>query len=114
MKKIKLYEVRILESGKNTFETKEYEVLAENDTWIVLNTNHFEKVTKTKTFEFCNCRIDKARIDIRTRDKLLGNGVFYKFFTYKTKKPSTIRNEINKRVSEEYGFLSNIDLSFIK
>jgi hypothetical protein len=121
MKYLNEYTVRIMKSGDTHFEVKKVPILAENETWIVLDTEHYEKVTKSKTFDFIHSRVEHHKIykkDNETghfeNDPLFGNGVFYKLHTRKTKRPATIRKEIKAFLDEKFGYLTNIDLSFIK
>lgn len=114
MKTINHYEVEILKNGEKTFKREKIEVIAENEGWIVLNTRNYDRVTKTKTFEFCHCRLDKPRLTARENDKIFKNGVFYEFYSYGTKRATTIRKEIAKFIDDRYGYLAAIDLSFIK
>lgn len=102
------------DSGEPEFTKTKPVVLAENESWIVLDTRHYEKIAKSKDWEFAYDVIERPKIYSRENDKYLGNGVFYSLHTRKTKRTSTIKKEIKKFIADKYGYLANIDLSFIK
>lgn len=121
MKTINHYKVGILKNGKNYFEEEKIKVALENDQWMVLDNEHYDKITKNKHFKYSYPRIEVH--DIYKKDnetgylknhKQFGNGVFYKLYSETKKRPSTIRKEIEKFLNEKFGYLCNIDLSFIK
>jgi len=121
MRTINYYKVGILKSGKNYFEKEKIEVALENDQWIVLNVKNFDKITKTKDYDFSYPRIGVHHIYKRDNEtgyfanhKTMGNGVFYQLYSEKEKRPSTIQKEIENFINEKFGYLSSVDLSFVK
>ena len=114
MKYLNKYEVKITTSGKTEFLKSKVNILDQNETWIVLKTPHYEKIAKSKTWEFAYNILNKPRIYSNTNDKVLENGIFYTLYTTKTKRSSTIKNQIDKYIHDKYSYLKNVDLSFIK
>lgn len=94
------------------FEIVEVEVLAENETRIVLNDEFFTvKVKKKGAYN----AIEKKEINIRTNNSICGDGIFYELYSYSKKRPATIRGEIERRIKAEYSWLlDGVDLSIIK
>ena len=94
------------------FEIVEVEVLAENETRIVLNDEFFTvKVKKKGAYN----SIEKKEISIRTNNSVCGDGIFYELYSYSKKRPATIRKEIESKIKAEYSWLMNeADLSIIK
>lgn len=109
-----------MKSGNKEFLHDKVEYIAENDLWIVLNNDHFDKITKSDIFEFAHKMIEKPKISIKDgtgffeNDPAIGNGIYYDLYTRKTKRASAIRNEIVDFIKKRYGYLRDIDLSFIK
>jgi len=118
---IKHYNVNIFKGGtkhdysfnKNSFTITEMEILGENDSYIVFNDDWFTKISKKH--DYTSSQLDKESISITTNDSLYGNSIRYNLYTTKNVRPSTIKNHIQKKISEKYGWLFNeVDLSIIK
>jgi hypothetical protein len=80
-----------------------YKIVLDNDYFTTLDVPNGEK-EKWETY------LDDIRVNIRTKEDVLGNGVFA--FVYSTEKPSTtllnkMCKEIAKQIDKEYGFLFN-------
>ena len=118
MRKLHYYKVSIYKGDfhynykKNEFISEMVEVAAENDNYIIINDWYFTKLKKEK----CSWDIvlGKAQINVRTRDTLLDNGIFYTLYSEKPVTAKSIKKEIEKKVAKEFGWLSNVDLSIIK
>lgn len=97
------------------FEIVEVEVLAENETKIVLNDDQFTVLDKKKgNCSFRHC-VGNTLINIRTNNSICGDGIFYTLYSYGKKRPETIRREIEAKIKAEYSWLMNeADLSIIK
>ncbi len=119
MKTVNHYKVTILQSGESFFEKEVIKVALENERFIILDTDRFDKISKDKSY-ICS-QLGKHSITVRTTEtgyfkdhKEFGNGVFYSLYTDKNKRPTTIQKEIKEVLDEKYGYLATIDLSFIK
>jgi hypothetical protein len=118
MKKLFKHEVKIYKHPggihNNTFEIKEVEVIAENDSYIVINDWYFTKLGKSNK-SYSNEVLEKEYIQVRNDNHILGDGVFYTLYSISKIRPSTIKNHIEKKISDHYGWLMNsLDLSIIK
>ena len=121
MRTVNCYKVGILKSGENYFEKEKIGVALENDQWIVLDVENYDKITKNKNYEISYSRIGVHTIYKRDNEtgyfashKTMGNGVFYSLYSETIKRPSTIQKEIEKFLDEKFGYLGSVDLSFIK
>jgi hypothetical protein len=121
MKKINVYRVGILKSGEKYFETEQINIVAENKYFYCLETDLFTTIAKGKDYDSTHERIDRPHINKRENEtgyfanhRRWGNGVFYILYTLGKKRPSTIRREISDFIQDKIGYLSSIDLSFIK
>jgi len=119
MKKIKHYEVVIVQKEglmhkEHGFTIEDIEVVHENDYLWCLNTMHYATVAKGSKYESTSHQIDKPSISFNINDKVWGSNIIYNLYTFKSKRPLTIQKEIAKAAEERYGFLANLDLSFIK
>ncbi len=116
--KIKKYEVISLDGlgilrEKNGFTISEVEVIGENERRIVLKDEMFTRLEKKKSV--CFESIDTPSIRLFTGDKCWGSGVMYCLYTFKNKKASTIKKEIENKILSKYGyFMRGIDLSMVK
>ena len=116
--KIKKYEVISLNgrgclSEKNGFNISEVEVIAENESRMVLRDQMFTRLEKKK----CSWTesIDTPSINITTGDNCYGSGVRYSLYTFKNKRADTIKKEIEAVIQKKYGyFMRGVDLSMIK
>lgn len=119
MKKLFYHRVQIYKKPtpsyrKDKFEITEVEILAENDHLIIINNYHFTRLEK-KGSGICHPIPNRERIDIRCKDDILGDGVFYTLYSDKKSRPSTIKLHIEKEIYKKFGWLVNdIDLSIIK
>jgi hypothetical protein len=78
-----------------------YKIVLDNDYFTTLDVLNGKK-EKWETY------LDDIGVNIRTKEAILGNGVFA--FVYSTEKPSTtllnkMYKEISKQIDKEYGFL---------
>jgi hypothetical protein len=116
--KIKKYEVISLDglgllTEKNGFTISEVEVIAENESRMVLRDQMFTRLEKKKSS--CFKSIDSPSICAYTGDNCWGSGVRYCLYTFKNKKADTIKKEIEAVIQKKYGyFMQGIDLSMIK
>lgn len=95
------------------FEIVEVEVLAENESRVVLNDDCFTILMKKKS-DFMTS-VGNESIIIRTNNSICGDGIFYTLYSYSKKRPATIRKEIEAKIQKEYSWLMNeADLSIIK
>ena len=117
-KKIRYYRVEISDStgiigAKNEFTMTELDVLAENETNLVVNDREFTTISKTPSDY--KTSLDQSSIGLYTGDSCWGNRVFYSLYTFGEKKPSAIKKEIERAIMKKFGFfISGIDLSTIK
>lgn len=118
MRIINEYEVEIFKdaSKENTFVIKNHEVGLENDRFIVLKNEHFTTLNKNKRGgHSLNMTLDDTSIHTRKWKYLPDyDGIVYHLFTEKTKKPEQIRKEIAAFIEKEYGYLTAVNLDFIK
>ena len=117
--KLHHYRVRIIRNpgvynwNKNEFISEQVEIVAQNETYIVINDWYFTKIKK----ERCSYEtyLNKPSISIRTNDRSLDNGIFYTLYSEKPVKPDKIKSEIQAKISKDYSWLlGDIDLSIIK
>ena len=112
--KVSIYQKPAKIWDEDCFTVTKEQVLAENEIYIVLNDSHFTKLKKTGYGVYFN-KMEKETISVRTNDNLLGNGVFYTFYSTTKRRPSTIKKHIEAYVKEKFGWLSEgMDLSIIK
>lgn len=121
MKTLNLYEVKIyfnprysFEKEEEKFKVSEVKVLAENEKFLCLEDDYFTKITKNKNWDKIYDTLNKPSISIRTKDSILGEGIFYTLYTTKKKRISTIRKEIEKKIEDDLGSFFKIDLSFLE
>lgn len=99
---------------RNEFNMTEYEVIAQNDSYLVINDFAFTTLSKSDKKSFYDC-IGKHRIRLYANDKIWGNAIYYTEYSEKPIKASTIRSRIEKEILKKYSFfLGQIDLSVIK
>jgi len=115
--KINHYRVSIRGGSKylneNKFEKNEYEIIAENKSYIALNDWCFTSIKKVKD-NYGSC-LDKESISVFVNDSIWGSGVSYSLYTFKKVKASTIKKHIENAVNEKLGFFMNgLDLEIIK
>ena len=96
------------------FKIDEIDIVAENEWLWCLGTMHFATIAKGSQYGTTSRKIDKPSISFQMNDKVWGSNIEYNLYTFKTKRPSTIRKEIKKAVDEKFGFFMELDLSFIK
>jgi hypothetical protein len=82
-----------------------YKIVLDNDYFTTLDVKREDVFSHKYSFY-----VDTVVVDIRTKDDVLGNGVFA--FVYSTEKPSTtllnkMYKEISNQIDKEYGFLFN-------
>lgn len=118
--KVKHYRVEIHDGtgiiGKghpeSKFEVNEFNVIGENRENIVIDDRDFTTIRKQKS-KYLTC-LDDHSIGLNNNDTCWGSRITYSMYTYKTKRASTIKAEIEAKVQEKYGFFSKgFDLSFI-
>ena len=115
--KIYKYSVEIFRTKvkENVFKTEQFEVGLENDNLIVLKDESFTKLNKKKSKYSTDISVDDEHIYERKWGGSLADydGIQYILYTYKVKKPETIRKQIENWISDKYGYLFNINLDFI-
>lgn len=115
--KIKRYEVISLDglgllNEKNGFTISEVEVIAENESRMVIRDQMFTRLEKSKSS--CFDSVDAPSIRIFTGDNCWGSGVMYCVYTFKNKKAATIKKEIEAVIQKKYGyFMRGLDLSMV-
>ncbi len=90
-------------------------ILAENDEYLVLDNRRYDTIAK-KYREYCAyAMLDRPTIGLYTNDSVWGNRVDYSLYTSKTKRPATIRKEIEAAIQKKFGFfLHGINLDTIE
>lgn len=119
MSKIKHYRVEVTDpksagiiGPQQKFEVTEFNVIAENDRYLVIDDYRFTSLRKEKS-KYDTC-LEQVSIHLSANDSVWGNRITYSLYTVKTKRASTIRKEIEAEIAKKYGFfLGKIDLSFI-
>lgn len=110
---VEISDGRGIVEGKNKFECKQLRVLAENDTYLVVNDHRFTSVKKEYS-DYQTC-LDAPSISMYNGDNVFGSGVSYTLYTERNVRATTIRKEIEKAVVKKYGFFINgLKLDFIK
>lgn len=120
MKKLTKYTVTISDgtgiiSGENEFKVEKFSVVGENDTFLVIDDARFTSMKKrSDKYSSFETILNKPHIGFSVNDKVWGNRISYTLYTDKTKRASSIKSEIERRVEKEYGFfLRGLDLSFV-
>jgi hypothetical protein len=122
MKTINRYRVEIVSKQgiikqESFFKKQKESILAENDRLLVLDNEHFDRVSKRigdKTEKLLFSVIDSPSVHFYTNDTCFGTKVCYTCYSFKAKKPSTIKKEIKGAVEEKFGSFFDLDLSIIK
>lgn len=115
--KVYKYKVEILKSEQydNKFIKEELEVGLENDRFMVLLDSSFTKINKKKS---TGSDLDRTLDHHYVSEWKMGfkslDGIHYTEFSSHKVRPSTIKRRIEAFIKKEYGYLSKIDLSFIK
>jgi len=115
--KIKKYEVISLDgkgllTERNGFTISEVEVIAENESRMVLRDQMFTRLEKKKLS--CFESVDSPSIGVYTGDSCWGSGVKYCLYTFKNKRAGTIKKEIEDVIQKKCGyFMRGIDLSML-
>lgn len=101
------------DAKKDEFINEQVDVLAHNDTFIVVKDWYFTKMYKKKTSHSTVLNIPS--LYARTKDDILDNGIFYTLYSDKPKTAKKIKSEIQSFIQKEFGWLGDgIDLSIIK
>lgn len=114
------YKVEIADStgfigSENKFETKELEIIGENERYMVVKDLFFTTIDKRAGKYSIGSPLGKESIGITAGDSVWGNRVTYSLYTFKRKKAESIRKEIEAAIIKKFGFfMSGIDLSVIK
>ena len=100
---------------KSGFNIIEHKIAVQNDRMIVLNSEFFTQLDK-KGKSYIRYVLNRHDITCRTGDTtiddLLGRGVFYKLYTAKKVRRSTIEKQIKDFIRNKYGWLtSDLDYS---
>lgn len=116
MKKINLYSVEIIKDPRwgNKFVKQEYEVGLENEKYVVIKDLHFTILDKKGDRSSSHHIIGNPSVSEWKTGLDSLDGIHYTLWTYKTKRPETIKREIQAFVEERFGYISNINLDFIK
>ena len=110
--KVRIYKKPAERYHKDCFEIKKVVIIAENDNYIVIDDAYFTRISKKKSY--CDTCLNVEKINIRTENHILGDGVFFTLYSEKKLRPSTIKRHIEKKIIAQYGWLNNdIDLSII-
>ena len=118
-KEIYFYRVEmIFQSGRlsekigNKFLEEINNVLAENDSYIVVDDFCFTSIKK-KT-DSAEQGLNKKRIYSHVNDRFWGTRIIYRLYADKKKKKSAIKRELSTYIKKEFAFLNGIDLSFLE
>lgn len=118
MKTIYHYKVRHFDGSgiigaEKVFDVSELNVIGENEINIVVDDHSFTTVSKEKSDY--RTSLETPQISINANDHIWGNGVRYDLFSFSSKKPLTIRKEIEKEIQKQLGFFTkSLNLGFIK
>lgn len=117
MKKVYKYQVKLYKGpSEGEFTNEAFEVALENDNLVVLKDDGFTKLGKTKRYEYtANGEFDKPHIfEMNWKSDYFEDYIIYSEYTYKKVRPETIKNRIIKWIEEKYGWVSHMNLEFIK
>jgi len=95
----------------NKYHWGKVEVLAENDSRLVLNNEAFTTIEKRKSRY--QTSLNSPTIGHSVKDTIWGTSLTYNIYSDKKKRKSTIKKEIAEYVEEKFGAFSDIDLSFM-
>lgn len=117
MKKINKYCVKIqgdkpvcrYVGNENEFKKEVYKVLLENKDYIVIDDFRFTSLRKNGRDK----EIDTPII-FEMKFGTYNDGIHYYYYCYGTRKPESIRKDIEKWIQKKYGYLFDINLNFIK
>jgi hypothetical protein len=99
--------------SKNEHNEEIFEIIGENEHLICVDDGFFSAIAKDKTYEVTRGRIEKPSISVSIGDSYWGSSVRYTLWTFKNKRPETIRAEIKAFINQKYGSLFEINLDFI-
>ena len=99
---------------ENEFRTKDLEILKQRGDIICLDDDYFTTVNVSGKRDIVRSNIEVPSIKFNVDCKLWGTSITYRVYTQKSKRPATIRKEIDKAREDKFGSLLAVDLSFIK
>lgn len=113
---INVYRVDIYKNDirRNSFDVTVEHIACENDTYIVLGDHNFTKLRKKSDRSDHDTTLEKPIIYERNWGITSLDGLSYVLYTEKTKRPETIKSEINAFLDKKYGWLFRVNLDFIK
>lgn len=122
MAKIYLHSVDVLDGkgaigGRSKYEVTEFNVIGENERFIVIDDERFTTIEKSGDEEKFRlyALLNKPSTSVFCNDSCWGSGVWYKLYSYECATPSRIRADIRAKIKKKVGFfMDKIDLSFIK
>jgi hypothetical protein len=97
----------------NEYIVETIPIIADNEDLYCLGDHFFTTIAKTKKYDWSRNTINKPSISFSTGDSVWGTSVRYTLFTFKGKKPETIKKEIREAITDKYGDLFNVNLDFI-
>lgn len=98
----------------SSFESREYNKVYENENYLVIDNNCLSSLRKEKDeHSFCNCLGDVS-MSHHINDYYWGTSVTCLIYSDKPVKKSTIKNHIEKYISDQFDGFVKADLSFLK
>jgi len=100
---------------KDVFEIKEFNILIQNDKYVILDNDSWTKLEKDSGSYSSYNVIGKECISVAVGDNYSRDGVFYTSYSETKIDPATIREHIEEKIEEKYGwFVRELDLGIIK
>lgn len=99
---------------ENRFKAKDLEILKQRGDIICLDDDYFPTVNVSGKKYIVRPSIEVPLICFNVDCKVWGTSITYRLYTQKSKRPATIRKEIDRAREERFGSLFAVDLSFIK
>jgi len=99
--------------GRNEFTVKEFDVIARNESYCVINDYAF--TTLSLAPDKYREALDDPSVSVEVADKIWGSRVTYTQYTTKKVKAKTIKAAMEKAVLKKVGyFMNGIDLGIVK
>lgn len=115
MKRINEYQVEIHKyGGNNTFEQKWFNVLLENNDYIIIDEVNFTRIRKhARGTSELDPVIGRSSVYERNWGITSLDGIVFHLYSEAKVKNETIKRQIAEFIDKKYGWLHGIDLSFI-
>lgn len=99
-------------SGKKEFKRETFNVIGENDGYLVIDNYSFTTIAKKKSY--VDPELNKPAITSCTNDSVWGSRITYRLYTDRTKRADTIKREIEAHIKDKFGFfMGDFGLDFI-